>query len=118
MAIGAGETGEAVAAARAAVARRDTALAEADRQLADVLAAAYLLASESGQRIEAIGAEIDAAVAGRSTEAPAGAAEMARMLLVKQREIADIVAAAVHDSDAKTTVLQRLRELYDPGYTG
>lgn len=112
MADGTGETGEAVAAARAAVARRDTMLAAADGRLAEVLAAAHRVAAEAVRRLETVRADIDAAVSGHTAGSPAGAAETARFLFAKHREVADIVTEAAAQSRTNAAVLQDLTAVY------
>ena len=112
MAEGMGETGDAVAAARARVARGDAALADADRRLAEAVSGAYRVVAESVRRLEAVRAEIDGAVAGRIADSTTGAADLARFLLVKHREVADIVAAAAAEAHAKTLVLKELSAAY------
>ena len=112
MAEGTGQTGDAVAAARAGVARRDEELADADRRLAATLSAAHRVAEDAVRRLEAIRADIDRAVAGYAADTSTGAAELARFLLARQREIADVVADAEAEARAKTAVLKELTATY------
>ena len=107
-----GESGEALASARSALAARDGDLAAADRELSAVIAGAYATATEAIRRLEAIGAEIAAAVGGQSVETPAEGRAFARLLLDKQRELVDIVTAAKAGADAKVSALQQLSGQY------
>ena len=106
-----GVPGRALVAERAVLAARDGALADADRVLTEILAAAHAVAVESIARIETLRAEIDAA-AGQSTNSPAGAHELSTLLVAKQREIAEILEEARAASESKTAVLQHLTGHY------
>jgi hypothetical protein len=112
MALQEGESGTELASARAALTARDADLAEADRLLVEVVAAAHALAAESIARIEAIKADLDAVASGPSPDSPAAAHDATRLLVAKQREIADIVNDARAAAEAKTVVLQNLIERY------
>jgi hypothetical protein len=107
-----GASGEALASARALLAARDRELAEADAELAGIVSSVHASASEAIRKLDAVSAEIDAAVAQRAVTAPAEGREFARFLIAKQREISDILTAARADADAKVAVLQHLRDRY------
>jgi hypothetical protein len=101
-----------VEAARALLAARDRDLAEADAELAEVVSSAHAAASEAIRKLDAVSAEIDAAVAQRAVTAPSEGREFARFLIAKQHEISDILTAARADADAKVAVLQQLLDRY------
>lgn len=107
-----GQSGEALASARSALAARDRDLADADRELSAVVAGAYATATDAIRRLETIRAEIAAAVSGQSVATPAQGRAFARFLLDKQRELADVVSAAKADADAKVFALQELSARY------
>ncbi|WP_445167878.1 DUF4226 domain-containing protein [Mycolicibacterium sp. Dal123E01] len=101
-----------VETARSLLADRDRRLAEADAQLADVVSSAHAAATEAVRKLDALTAEIEAAVAQRAVTAPSEGREFARFLIAKQREISDILTAARADADAKVIVLQELQDRY------
>lgn len=103
-----GETGDGLAAARAALTARDHALGEADQALAGVLGAAHRLAVESIRRIENVQSQIESLGA----EPIAAAGPSARLILDRQRELIDILTAARDGAAVKSTELQRLRAAY------
>lgn len=103
-----GETGEGLAAARAALAVRDRALAAADRQLVAVLGEAHRSATSSIRRIEAVQSALCELGAGSEMDTHA----RARLLLERNRELGDIVTAARETAVAKTTELQRISASY------
>lgn len=107
-----GESAEALEAARRALAARDADLADADRALAEAVAGAYAIAVESIGRIDAIGTEVEAAAAEQPTDTAAGAREVGRHLVTKNRETADVIREAQAAADAKTLVLKQLSERY------
>ena len=107
-----GQSGEAIASARTALAARDRELADADRELSTVLAGAYATASDAIRRLEAIRAEIDTAVAQQNVGTPAQGREFTRLLLDKQRELIEVVTAAKADAEAKASALQHLLRRY------
>ncbi|GAY13956.1 DUF4226 domain-containing protein [Mycobacterium sp. shizuoka-1] len=112
MAEHAGASADALESARSWLAARDRELAEADAQLADVVSSAHAAATEAIRRLDAVNAEIEAAVAQRAELAPPEGRELARFLLAKQREVSDILTAARADSAAKAVVLQHLLDRY------
>ena len=112
MAVQEGQSGTELTSARAALTARDADLAEADRLLVEVVAAAHAVAAESIARIEAIKADIDAVASGPPPESPAAAHDVTRLLVAKQREIGDAVNDARAAAEAKTVVLQHLIERY------
>jgi hypothetical protein len=105
----------AIQARQAALASRHSAVADADRVLAEALESAHAAMNESVRRLDAIAAEIDAATHGpaeNAVDTPMGLRELQRFLVAKQREIASVVAHA-HDLDhAKAAVLEGLRQQY------
>lgn len=105
----------AVQARQAALASRHSAVADVDRVLMDMLAGAHAEMRESVSRLNEIEAEIERAVsdlAGCAVDTPMGARELQRFLVAKQREIAAIVAHARELAQAKSAVLDGLRERY------
>ena len=104
------ETQETVTSARAALAATAARVAAADRLLVETVRDAHRM--ESRERLAAIRAEIDAAVARRSVATPAAGADFARFLLAKNREIAEIVAEARADAESKAVALQELATEY------
>lgn len=97
------------------LANRQAAAAEADRVLADTLAGAHALSQESVRRLDAIAEQIESAVVQRerlAVDTPLGGREFQRFLLVKQREIATIVAGASEAVRAKSALLKGLRAQY------
>ena len=107
-----GQSGEALASARSALAARDRDLADADRELSAIVAGAYATATAAIRRLEAIRAEIAAAVSGQGVGTPAEGRAFARFLLDKQRELVDIVTVAKADAAAKASSLQQLSARY------
>jgi hypothetical protein len=107
-----GASGEALESARSVLAARDRELADADAELADAVSSAHAAATEAIRKLDAVNAEIDAAVAQRAITAPTEGREFARFLLAKQREISDILTAARVEADAKVAVLQQLQDRY------
>jgi hypothetical protein len=107
-----GESGEALASARAVLAARDRDLADADRELSAVVAGAYATAADAIRRVETIQAEIAAAVTGQGVGTPAEGRAFARLLLDKQHELVDIVTAAKVDVAAKVSALEQLSARY------
>lgn len=101
-----------LASARATLGASGARLAEADRLLVDAVLGAHRVAAESSQRLAAIGAEIDAAVARHSSATPAAGRDFGRFLLAKNREISAIVAEARAESAAKAVVLRTLAGEY------
>lgn len=100
---------------QALLARQHDAVAEADRELADVLASAHAAMRESVRRLDAIAAELDRAVPDQdqlAVDTPMGAREFQTFLVAKQREIVAVVAAAHELDRAKSAVLKRLRAQY------
>ena len=108
----AGDSADALAAARQALAARDADLADADRMLAESVAAAHALAVDSIGRIDAITAEVEDVAAQQSKDSPAEAREVGRHLVARNREIAEVVQAAKTEVDAKTIALKQLTERY------
>ncbi len=107
-----GDSGDALGAARRALATRDAALADADAALAQAVTDAHAVAVAAVSRIDAIGAEIDAAASTQPKDGPAGAHEIARQLVAKNRDIAVVVTDAKAAAHAKTAVLKALIDRY------
>jgi hypothetical protein len=112
MAEHAGAAGEALESARTLLAARDRELAEADAEFAEVVASAHAAATEAIRKLDAVSAEIEAAVAQRAVATPSEGHEFARFLIAKQHEISDILTGARSDADAKVVVLQNLLDRY------
>jgi hypothetical protein len=111
----AGHSVGAIQARQAALGKHHSAVAEADRVLAEALASAHAVMRESVRRLDAIADEIERAVPGQADlaiDTPLGAREFQRFLLDKQREIAAVVTNAHELDRAKTAVLERLRAQY------
>jgi Domain of unknown function (DUF4226) len=105
----------AIQARQAALSNRHSAVADADRVLADVLTGAHAAMRDSTIRLDAIAAEIDHAVrhqTGLAIDTPLGAHEFQNFLAAKQREIAAVVAQAHELGRAKRAVLESLRTQY------
>jgi hypothetical protein len=108
----AGDSADALAAARQALAARDADLADADRVLADAVASAHAIAVDSLGRIDAITADVEAAATEQPRDNPAGAREVGRHLVTKSREVTEVISAARAAVDAKTVALKELAERY------
>lgn len=107
-----GHSAAALEAARRALAARDADLADADRVLAAAVADAHAIAVDSIGRIDAIKADIDAAVTDQPKGSAAGAHEFGRQLIAKNRDIAAVVTEAAAAVEAKTVALKELQERY------
>lgn len=107
-----GNSAAALEAARRALAARDADLADADRVLARAVADAHAIAVESIGRIDAIKADIDAAVTDQPKDSAAGAHEFGRHLIAKNRDIAAVVTEAAAVAQAKTVAVKELQERY------
>lgn len=107
----AGDSGDAFEAARRLLAARDADLADADRALAAAVAGAHDIAIGSIGRLEAISAQIEAAIE-QPRGTAAGARDVGRHLVAMNREIAEVVAAAKDAVHAKTVALRELAECY------
>ena len=108
----AGDSGDALEAARRLLAARDADLAEADRALSAAVADAHAIAADAIGRIEVIGSEIEAAVTDQPKDTAAAARDLARNLVAKNREIADVVSQARDAVHAKTIALKELTGRY------
>ena len=108
----AGNSADALAAARRALAARDAALADADRALAETLAGAHAIAVDSIGRLEAISVEIDSAATEQSNDSAAGAHEVGRQLVARNREITEVITSAEAAVGAKTVALRELTGRY------
>lgn len=107
-----GESPDSLESARQALAGRDADLAAADRDLADALAGAHALAVESIGRIEAISAELDAVTTNAPGDSPAGAHELGRHLVAKNRDIAAVVSETKVAVHVKAVALKELTDRY------
>ena len=114
----AGGSGEALEAARRALAARDADLADADRALTEAISSAHAIAVGAIGRIDAITADVEAVVTGQPKNNAAEAREIGRRLVAKNREIAAVVDEARAAADAKTVVLTQLIERYRPSTSG
>lgn len=115
MAERAGSSIEAIAAKQAAVLDRNGELADADHTLAAALADAHAAAVDSVARLDAIGAEIQAAVHNQVAlhiDTPLGARAFHKFLIAKQREIIAIVSAARELDRAQKAALESLQTHY------
>lgn len=112
------ETGRGADAARG----REAELAEAarvpiaaDRAVGPALRAAYHSALRGRQQLDAIGVDIETAVAnqqGLALDTPAGAANFSRFLGAKTRDINRVVARTVADSQTGASTLRSLAPSY------
>jgi hypothetical protein len=123
MADQAGHSAIAVRAAQMALSSRFAGATEADRALAEALAGARAAALEALRRLDEIEADIESVVAHQETlalDTPAGARELQRFLIAKQREIAAIISATAAEDEAKKAVLEGLSAGYAalPGAAG
>lgn len=104
----------AIQAQQAGLASRHSAISDADRALMDALATAHAEMREGVRRLDAIAAEIEQAVSDQSAaDTPLGAREFQRFLVAKEREIAAVMAHVRDVAQAKSAVLQGLREHYE-----
>jgi Domain of unknown function (DUF4226) len=110
-----GQSIGAIGERQAALARQHAAAADADRALAEALASAHAATVEGVRRLDAIGAEIDRAVANQTAiglDTSMGAREFQRFLIAKQREILAVVADARELDAAKKALLEKLTAHY------
>jgi Domain of unknown function (DUF4226) len=110
-----GQSIGAIGERQAALARQHAAAADADRALAEALASAHAATVEGVRRLDAIGAEIDRAVANQTAiglDTSMGAREFQRFLIAKQREILAVVADAHELDAAKKALLEKLTAHY------
>ncbi|OBF86171.1 hypothetical protein A5791_01630 [Mycobacterium sp. 852002-51163_SCH5372311] len=106
----------AIQAKQAGLASRHNAITDADRFLTEAIGSAHAEMRESVRRLDAIAAEIERAVSDQSAvDTPLGAREFQRFLVAKEREIAAVVAHARELAQAKSAVLQELRDQYAAG---
>ncbi|WIM86629.1 DUF4226 domain-containing protein [Candidatus Mycobacterium wuenschmannii] len=111
----AGGSIEASEAGQAALSARHAASSDADRALTEALAAAHAATVEATQRLDAIAADIDGAVANQAAlalDTAMGAREFQKFLLTKQHEIGAVVAHARDLAGAAAAKLDGLREHY------
>ena len=118
MALQEGESGPQLASARAVLAARDADLADADRLMAEAVAAAHAAATQSIARMDEIRADLDAVATARPPESPAEAHELTRLLVAKQREITALVQDARAVAESNSIVLQHLSERYRTSSSG
>lgn len=105
--------GDALDAARRTLAARDAELAEADRELADLIAWAREFATDSIASLDAIGAEVEATV-GLTRDGATAGAEASRRLVAKTREISALLCDARAAAEAKTVAMKQLIGVYQP----
>lgn len=111
----AGSSASAVALTQSMLSARRGAAEQADRTLAATLTDAHHVAVEALQRLDAIEAEIESAVAQQgqlALDTPAGAREFHRFLLAKQCDIADVLSGAQAQAASKVIALQGLVSHY------
>jgi Domain of unknown function (DUF4226) len=114
------QSGQSVDALRArldALSQRHTLVAEADRRLADTVTSAHAVTVGALAQLDRIEAEIESAVSTARTcavDTSAGARELQRLLIAKQREILVVVSEADEQSAMKTAVVQELLDTYRP----
>lgn len=106
------ESGDALEAARRLLAARDADLADADRVLAATVAEVHGIAVDAIGRIEEIRSAIETVVSDGTTGSPAGAREVGRDLVAKNRELTGVVTEARDAALAKTLALKQLAERY------
>ena len=110
-----GGTAAALQARLTELANRHGMIAEADRRLAEVVSTAHGAAGEALAVLNRIEAEIESAVAARDTlasDVPAGARELQRFLIDKQREIIAVILDAQERAASDIGVLQQLSTAY------
>jgi len=105
-------SGDGPEVAGSALAARAQELAQADSALADLVGGAHAIVVAAISRLDQISAEIEAAVSSHAVDSPAQAREFGRLLVDKNREILDVVAAAKCDADAKTVALLGMIDQY------
>lgn len=112
---GAGGAMDAIGSQQAALSVWHAASADADRALAEMLATAHAATVESIRRLDAVAAEIDAAVrnqAALALDTAMGAREFQRFLIAKQQEISAVVSHARDVGSEARVALDNLRERY------
>ncbi|AQA02957.1 hypothetical protein BVC93_11520 [Mycobacterium sp. MS1601] len=98
-----------------ALSARHQELSAADAVLAAAVIGAHAITVQSRERLDAIGAEIENAVAQQHTwalDTAAGAREFQRFLLAKHRDITAVVTDAVADADARAAEIAQLADRY------
>ncbi len=108
---------DAIGQRQAALSARYTVSADADHALAEALAKAHATTVESIRRLDAIAAEIDAAVSNQASlalDTAIGAREFQKFLIAKQQEISAVVSRARDVDGATRAALDELRENYTP----
>jgi hypothetical protein len=106
---------DAIGQRQAALSARHEAAADADRLLAEALAKAHSVTVQSLQRLDAIAAEIDSAVANQGAlalDTAMGAREFQKFLIAKQQEISAVVSQARDVDGATRAAMEKLRENY------
>jgi hypothetical protein len=110
-----GSLSDVIELARTAVALRDRILSDADHDLNAALCDAGQVALTAVEKLDAMRAEIAAAVSMHALGIPLDGRQFARFLLARQHLIADIVMQSKSNVEAKTAVLQQLRFHYTFG---
>lgn len=108
----AGDADDALEAARRLLAARDAELGDADRMLTETVAAAHRIAVDAIGRIDAIESDVEATATDQSRDTAAGAREVGRNLVAKNREIAAVVSDTRDAVAAKTVALKAIAEQY------
>jgi Domain of unknown function (DUF4226) len=111
-----GSSTTAIQERQAALALQHTAVADADRVLAQALADAHAAMREGVDRLAAVAAEIDRVISvgvDAAVDTPMGAREIQRFLVAKQREVAAIVAGTRESARVQTDALHSLRARYE-----
>ena len=106
-----GPTLAAIRARQAALSDRYRTAAETDQALVRALQAVHHGAAAARERLDALGAEIDACVRDPdrfAADTPIGAREIHRFLLTRHRELVDVLTAAQHDAAEQRTLLRSL----------
>lgn len=110
-----GQRVDAMRSSEASLHSRDAALADADQQLAAILAQAHAIATSAVQRLAAIEDEIESAIRHQDAlalDTSEGALSFHRFLLAKQREIGTIVADANNEDILQGEKLESLLPQY------
>jgi hypothetical protein len=118
MALECGVHADAARAREATLVRELETAAEADRAATPIMPDAYRAAVLGRKRLDAIGAEIESAVANQRAPAlntPAGARQFSGFLTAKTQDIQTVVAETDLDSQAKAALLRSLSRYYTLG---
>lgn len=114
----AGDSDDALAAARRLLAARDADLADADRELAETVAGAHRIAADAIGRIDAIAADIESAATDQPRDTASAAREVSRSLIARNRDVSAVIREAQEAVHTEIVALQRLSERYRTASTG